>query len=342
MATLLVTGVSGFIGSSIAQALIRAGHRVLGTYHRNPPRLPESPAFKSLKTNLTSPSEVRDLLSSPDWRVEGIIHVAGLALDWGKPDAFEAANVSSALHLLEQAEAQSMCFFLYTSSISVHGFGRDHVNTREDGPYTAPVSHYQRSKLRAESLVLGHPGTVPRSIIRPGNVYGPGDTTTLYNILGAMRRGIYGYIDRGRSLTCPVYIDDLVQAYARMVAIYLGSDQDARNRISGQIYNITSGETITWRAYSELAADFAGLTRPKTSIPAWLGHTAAALLTLVYRLLGIKTPPPLTRYRVQQAGHHYHFSMDKARSDLGYQPQTPCAQGLEFSCQAWKKDQAAG
>jgi nucleoside-diphosphate-sugar epimerase len=156
-------------------------------------------------------------------------------------------------------------------------------------------------------------------------------------MLDAIRKGIYGYVDRGRALTCPVYIDDLVQAYVKAVAIFLEGDSKAISRISGRTYNITSGETITWKAYSEYAASFAGLSLPKAAIPAWLGYLAAGLLTAAFHLVRSRTAPPLTKYRIQQASHHYHFSMARAKEELGYNPKTMAPEGLEIACTDWRQ-----
>jgi nucleoside-diphosphate-sugar epimerase len=48
--------------------------------------------------------------------------------------------------------------------------------------------------------------------------------------------------------------------------------------------------------------------------------------------------PPLTRYRVEQAAHHYHFSNDKAKKVLGFEPKTFYEEGLGWTAEAFLRD----
>ena len=80
--------------------------------------------------------------------------------------------------------------FVRIGSIAVHGFGL-HAQTTEEGPYYPLCCPYQRTKKQAEEEVLTRSAPGFRTVVlRPANVYGPGDTTTFYRLLAAQERGV--------------------------------------------------------------------------------------------------------------------------------------------------------
>ena len=180
-----------------------------------------------------------------------------------------------------------------------------------------------RSKKAAEEYILaGNSDRIKTTIIRPGNVYGPGDTTTFFRIFEAIERGIMGYIDGGNFLTCPVYIDDLVDA---VIAAY------EKPESAGKVFNITGGEKVTWRQLMEYSARLLDKKPPGLSLPAPVARFIARLLEMVFTIVRSRTGPPLTLYRVDHIAHNYHFSIDRAKQVLGFVPKTTWKHGFEKS-----------
>lgn len=359
---ILVSGISGFIGSHLAAALSVLGHEVSGTYRSNPPRdirryasgFPSGDrlsgtssgtgtgSISSIQADLSDPDAVEELVRGKD----AVIHVAGLVGDWGKKERFHRANIlpveyiiRSIRNIQESDPADAPKYFIHTSSISVHGFG-NLVNAAEEGPYFRLITHYQRSKLQSEAIVqeFSRNNSTVCGIIRPGNVYGPEDTTTMYPMLDAIKDGKMGFVDGGKRLTCPVFIDDIVAAY---ISLLEKMEQDPE-AVNGELFNITGGEQISWKEQIGLCAEKAGLPQPKLNAPGWLVLPVSGILAAVYALAGSKNPPDLTPYRIQQVRNNYHFSMEKARHLLGWEPRTPFAQGIVPTVRAWKETAAAG
>ena len=344
--TIIVTGVSGFIGAAVAEAFLHAGHRVIGTTRSRASRVPAGPNFSEFQVDLANPEAARNLIEAGRSHDNGlaIVHIAGLASDWGPEELYYRANVLAVENLLSAlGDFQSPAdkpgtapLFIHTSSISVHGFSINHQNTNEDGPYSKLVTPYQRSKLQSEQLIREAADSGLRCLVlRPGNVYGPEDSTTLYPLLDAIRSGSMAYIRQGRHLTCPIAIDDMVQAYTKAFD-RLRSDKWAT--VAGKSFNITTGERISWRQFLETAADKAQLPAPRFSYPAWLGYLGAGALTGLFLLLRKKSAPPLTRYRIQQVAHDYHFSIARAQELLGFSPRIGLEDGLALACAAWRSD----
>ena len=188
----LVTGASGFIGGWIARALHERGNSVRAVYRREaaPPGLREleEAGAETLRLDLTSRSGAAEAARGMD----AVVHAAARTGDWGEPRHFREQNYELTARVLEAAAGSGARTFVYIGSIAVHGFGV-HRGTTEAGPYYPHVHPYQVTKKMAEDLVLSRNGAGLKScVIRPGIVYGPGDTTTFYPLLDAQRRGVRG------------------------------------------------------------------------------------------------------------------------------------------------------
>jgi nucleoside-diphosphate-sugar epimerase len=168
--------------------------------------------------------------------------------------------------------------------------------------------------------------------LRSGNAYGPGDTTTFYRLLSAQQRGVRGTVSGNRALTSPVYVEDLVQA------IILALENEAG---AGQIFNISSGEEVTWREMMQHSAELLGV-RPWFELPIALVWIAALLFNGIYRLLRIKAEPVVFPYRVAHIARDYNFSIEKARRVLGYEPKIDWRTGLSRTVAAYKRYKDSG
>jgi nucleoside-diphosphate-sugar epimerase len=265
--------------------------------------------------DLTAPGSIEKLVDG----IDGVIHVAAKVEDFGRRAEFEGANVTATMELYQAALRTGCRRFVFVSSITVHGFGR-HVDSTEAGPYYPLHSHYQRTKLAAERLLLE--GTVRGLrpiIVRPGLVYGPGDRTTLVPVLDLLKRRLLPYIGGFRRLNCPVYVTDLVDG------VLLAFE---RPDAAHQVYNITSGEKTSLREPVDTAADLLGVPRPRIDIPPWIARVGGGILECGAYVVGSRRAPLLTRFRAAELTSDFHFSTDRARAELGYDPQVRWQEGL--------------
>ena len=328
----LVTGSSGFIGGWAAKILAERGYTVRAQYRRSriPPHLEEIRRLGAelQRRDLTVLAEVRQLLQD----VEAVIHCAALVTDWGDEGEFYTQNVEVTEHLVEQARRAGCRVFVFLSSLSVYGFGV-HRHSTEEGPFYPYVSGYQRSKKAAEEVVLSSAAPGFRvTVLRLGNAYGPGDTTTFYRMLAAQERGVRTTVGGGRVLTSPVYVEDLVEA------LILALENEAA---AGQVFNITSGEEVTWGELMRYCAGLLGV-RPWFELPMALAWIAAYLFNGIYRLFRIKAEPVVTPYRIAHIAWDYNFSIEKARRILGYRPKIDWRTGLSRTVAAYRRYKASG
>ena len=321
--SVLVTGASGFIGTHIVRKLAEEGFRVTAVYRR-----PEKPEVLHREEGLF-PDFVRADITDPSYDLtelcdghEYLVHAAAKTGDWGSTESFRKINVDATANLLEAAKETGVGKFLYVSSIAVHGFG-NHISTPEEGPYYPLITPYQRTKLEAEALVLAADSSgFSTTAIRPGNVYGPGDTTTFFPIFDALRRGIMGYLGSGKTLTCPVFVMDLVDAL--LLAL-------VRKESRGEVFNIVSDDIITWTELLEESSRLLEVKPPGIRLSPAMAKAGASVLSTIFKVLCIPGAPPLTRYRVEQLLNNYHFTADKAKKVLGYAPAVDYKTGLRIT-----------
>jgi nucleoside-diphosphate-sugar epimerase len=351
--TILLTGASGFIGCHLCAALAARGDRVRALYRRKVPP-PELAALAAAKADAqasdgegskparraaSAPVELFNADLSDAARVDeavagvdAVIHVAALASDWGPYELFKRHNYDATVRLLEAAEAAGAKTFVYFSSAVVSGFGV-HVDSTEEGPYYPLKYPYQITKRLAEEFVLGRNRQGFRTVaIRPCNVYGPGDRTSTYKMYEAILTGTFGYIGKGEAYTCPIYVDDLCDGVLAALD---------REEAAGEAIILTDGDKVSWKDYAEAMFRAIGSRKRPAHLPEPLAVAAAQVMSFFAQLFKSRTAPALTMYLVEQASRHYHFSNEKARRLLGFEPKVFYQEGLKLTAEAFLRDRAS-
>ena len=180
MATIIVTGAAGFIGSHTVDLLLRSGHRVVGLDNFRTGResnLHHSlshPSFDLARADLTADGVLDALFERH--RPEAIIHLAALVSvteSIENPALNYHLNVHATHLVAESARRHGVKNVVFASSAAVYGDARD-LPVHEEAP-KAPISPYGAAKLASEALLLGHARSfgVTAVCLRYFNVYGP-------------------------------------------------------------------------------------------------------------------------------------------------------------------------
>jgi nucleoside-diphosphate-sugar epimerase len=205
-----LTGVTGFIGSAVARALLGAGHHVTGLC-RNPARARslERSGLSVLRGDLAEPDAYRAAAGAHDVLVHTAMDYAGdtAALDRTAVDTLLGAASSP---------ATSARRFLYTSGCWVLGDTGD-ADAAEDAS-TAQPADLVRWRVGHERAVLdaADAGT-PAVVIRPGLVYGGAGSLTAAWYRGAARDGAATVIGDGANHWSFVQVTDLARLYVALV-----------------------------------------------------------------------------------------------------------------------------
>lgn len=223
--TCLVTGVAGFIGSHLAEALVAHGYRVIGVdafvdfYPRfmkdaNLDRLRSMSAFQLIEADLRT-TDVTSLLDGVDY----VFHQAaqaGVRSSWGwEFTSYVEHNVLATQRLLEAALHSSVRRIIYASSSSVYG----NVITQpaHEDSRLLPLSPYGVTKLAAEYLCRLYTVEygLPTISLRYFTVYGPRQRPDMafHKFIRAILRHepivVYGDGEQSRDFT---YVADIVAA----------------------------------------------------------------------------------------------------------------------------------
>lgn len=304
----LVTGANGFIGSNVVKRLLKEGVEVNVLVRKSS----DLKFLKGLDVNyfygdITNYATIEPAVKG----VDKVFHVAGLAADWGDYERFEKINFKGTINVAKAAAAAGVKRFIQTSTVAFHGFGK--TNVTEDDPPADNLIPYAETKWMAEQWLWEYAKVVRMKItaVRPGNVYGINDRTFISKYINAMLAGKFAEINHGRSKTCPVYIENLVDI------ILLVSKQD---KAVGNAYLATDGLDITWHEFNTLLAEKLQLKLKSTSIPFGIAMLAAKTYYGIHRLLKLKSEPFLTPYRINNGGLDYHFSIKKLKDHFNYAP----------------------
>jgi dihydroflavonol-4-reductase len=209
--TILVTGISGFIGKQCAIELLNHGYRVRGTLRS----LGKSDDVRSTLARHCDTAKLEfvqtELQSEGNWSdamqgVHGVLHVASpvSASEPKDPDELIRPAVDGTLRVLKHAQSAGVQRFVHTSSVAaiMSGHGADRVTpfTEEDwtqleGP---DVSSYAKSKTLSEQAARSHlksnPGGMHYASINPGIVLGPvldADLSPSASLILSFMRGKY-------------------------------------------------------------------------------------------------------------------------------------------------------
>lgn len=177
MASVLVTGASGFLGRLVVARLRAAGHDVLGV---DPAPAPPGAANHHIRDDLSDRTRLHGILAKV--KPTHVVHAGGVSGPMVIPDqpaAIMAINVGGTLNLLQAATEVGVGTFIHCSSISAVG-PYDDAQPIDIGQTLRPDTSYGCSKAAAEFVLQGLWRRVPMELcaLRFTGIYGPGRRTS--------------------------------------------------------------------------------------------------------------------------------------------------------------------
>jgi nucleoside-diphosphate-sugar epimerase len=317
-----LTGATGFIGGSVARALRDRGDDVRALV-RDPERARdlESIGVELAVGDVTEREPIADALKGCD----AAIHAAAIyevGVKRSEHAQMYATNVEGAENVLRAALEAGTGRVVYISTVAA--FGNTHGEVVEEGSEHSGDygSYYEETKVlahRAARRLIEEEG-LPCVIVQPGGVYGPGDHSTVGDVIERFAKGrlpIMAFPDLGFNL---VHRDDVAQGV--LLALDKGEP--------GQSY-VLGGEITTLGGMLETEARILDRRPPKRSMPVGVLKAVSPLGPLVGPLLGF--PPNLRELIRTSDGVTFWARHDKAVRELGYSPR-PLEQGLRETLEA--------
>jgi UDP-glucose 4-epimerase len=298
----LVTGAAGFIGSHLSRRLLKEGLSVIGVdcftdYYpkwikeNNLSTIKNDSHFTFIEEDINS-LDLKQLLN----RVDCVFHLAaqaGVRASWGQSfSEYIRNNIEATQRLLEESKELSLHKFVYASSSSVYGDCPE-LPMSETSPLL-PYSPYGVTKLAAENLCYLYSKNydVPTISLRFFTVYGPGQRPDMafHKFFKAIfENKPITVFGAGEQTRDFTYIDDIVDAIFKCIA---------QGR-SGEMYNLGGGNR---KMLKDLFPLFEEICEKKISV----------------------------KWEEIQKGDVPHTLADiqKAKKDLGFDPNTPIDEGL--------------
>lgn len=262
----LVTGGTGVVGQAAVTALLRHGHSVrLLSRNATADARQWSQAIEPWPASICD----QDKLSGCAEGCDLVLHVAGIMEESPPELTYETVNVDGTRNLVREAQRRRVGRFIYISSLGA-----------EEGR-----SPYHRSKLRAEEIVRNFSGGW--IILRPGNVYGPGDevVSRLFTMVRTML--MVPVIGTGDDKFQPIWVEDLAAAVSESVR---------RTDLHGQVLELAGEDVTTTNELLDKIGQLTGRSPARLPIPSVLASASVAIADL----FGAK--PPVTKSQLIMLG----------------------------------------
>jgi UDP-glucose 4-epimerase len=320
LATYLITGVAGFIGSHLAEALLAQGHTVHGLDNLSTGNLANIPGqvdFQHLDlATLTDPTSLN--LRG----VDAILHQAALPSvprSVKDPRPSHTANLDGTFNLLEAARAQGVRRILYAASSSAYGNqpGLPRVETMTP----QPIAPYPVQKLAGELYMQSYARVYSMETVclRYFNIFGPRQAPdSPYSGVIArwaldMLRAAAG--EPANPITITIQGDGLQSRDFTYIANAVNANLLAlaapADRVAGRVFNVACGQR----------------------------HTLLDTFRILSKLTGYTQPPVFTSPRPGDIAHSL-ADISAAHAAFGYTLTVPFAEGLAHTV-AWHREHLA-
>jgi uncharacterized protein YbjT (DUF2867 family) len=242
----LVTGGSGVIGEGLIPQLLERGHQVRLLTRGASSAASEWPdTVESFAADVTRPEQLVGAAKDCD----AVVHISGIVAEDPPDYTFARVNVAGTQHLLAECARQGLPRFVFISSLAA-----------ERG-----ASAYHASKREAEALVRTYAGAW--IILRPGNVYGPGDDVISQLLTMHRTLPVVPLIGSGDHRFQPIWYKDLGKAIARAL------DPD----IAQGTYAVAGDQVTTPHEILSRLQMITGRTAPEVPVPEFLADLTSRI-----------------------------------------------------------------
>jgi uncharacterized protein YbjT (DUF2867 family) len=212
---IVVTGGTGIIGRETVATLLRRGHEVRlvsRSARQHASRWGER--VEPWEASVTSP----EALAGSAGGFDALLHIAGIARPQPPESTFERVNVEGTRNVVHEAVRAGVRRFIYVSSLGAN----------------RGSSEYHRSKRAGESIVREFPGEWV--IVRPGNVYGPGDDVLSVLLEWVRTSPVVPVVGGGEHVFQPIWCGDVAAALAAVLE---------RDDVAGRVLEIAGPDRTT-------------------------------------------------------------------------------------------------
>lgn len=251
----LVTGGTGVVGQAAVAEILGGGHTVRLLSRNAAEDAKQWPdGVEPWPASICDQNELRGCAEGCDL----VLHAAGIMQETGSL-TFESVNVDGTRAIVREAERCKVGRFIYVSSLGA-----------ETGD-----SPYHRSKRRAEDIVRNFAGGW--IILRPGNVYGPGDEVVSLLLTVVRTFPVVPVIGTGEDKFQPIWVEDLAATLSECVR---------RTDLHGRILEVAGEEKTCLSDLLDRMSEITGRSPARIPMPPFLASAGATIAGL----LGARLP----------------------------------------------------
>lgn len=324
MKKVLVTGASGFIGSTLVDRLLEAGTYDVyaGVRKSSDRKYLQNSRIKFMDVAFSSPEKLKQQLSEENF--DCIFHFAGLTKAKHLDD-FEKVNFDLTKNLVDAIDPQKTKL-IYLSSFAAHGPGEEvHFTKAKTSDENKPNTAYGKSKLKAENYInSSFKGKYV--IFRPTGVYGPRETDyfVFFQTIDKHIEPYLGFVPQHLTF---IYSKDLVEVCLKAF----------ESEVSGKTYFVSDGKMY-------LDSEFAAITKQilhkrtlKLKFPLFIVRWISAFLDSFGRMIGKQFTLNNDKFAIL-AARNWECDIEDLKKDLDFDPKYDLQKGVEETI-AWYKQE---
>ena len=303
---IFLTGATGFLGRRLLNRLLGDGHQV---------------------TCLVRSADAADGIAALGCRVvegslenagawikwlrghEVVIHAAAPVEVWAPWTRFEKQIVEATEAIFRSASREQVRRFIYISSESVLQNSRSLLDIDETFPYPVPDSNYGKAKQLAEKRLLAGVSETECLILRPTFIWGKG-MPVLNELVDTIDTGRFTWVGNGTTVIEWVHVENVVNAI--VCALERGDDKG--------VYFITDENPKPVREIFNQLFATRRITPSRKNTSSFLVKISANLIESWWKLLRLKSRPPITHFEWSFVALPRRYNIQKAKTDLGYHP----------------------
>ncbi len=311
-----ITGATGFLGKSLALWLSKKGHELhLHARSESKAKALEPLASKIIICDITDTKGISELVAGADV----VIHtVSNFRSASGPPESYKKINVDGTINTFQCAKTAGVKRFIHISTIGVFGDIKE-CPASETTEYN-PGDNYQKTKLEAELYCREQAKNkidMELVVIRPCSMYGPGDMRML-KMFRMLKKGTFFVVGACDANFHAVYIDDILSGI-ELAMNKKGIDQE--------VFILGGDSYVSLKEYITTAAHAVGSKYPWIKIPFMPMYLLSAVVE--FACVPFNIEPPIFRRRVKFYRNNRAFNINKAKTQLGYTPNTSLKDGMD-------------
>tara|TARA_B100000575_G_C23073716_1_gene618471 strand:- start:50 stop:919 length:870 start_codon:yes stop_codon:yes gene_type:complete len=237
---ILLTGVNGLLGSSLASLLVKKNHNVYGIARDD--NYEKIKKVKYIKLDFSRRWGFKDLPS----KLDVIIHLAQSNQFRNFPDKASdvfKVNIESTARLLDFCYKSQVKKFIYTSSGGVYGNSKRPFSEKESIITPGELGYYLGSKASSETLIESYSSHFTTIILRPFFIYGPRQNRSMLvpRMIDNIANGNPIFLQGRNGIRInPIYVDDAALSVYKSMQIK-----------KSEIYNIGGPEILSIKEIAE-------------------------------------------------------------------------------------------